>query len=162
MLHNNKQEEEHDGRLMKFKFETYGWVHVPDYWFDLRLISRQLYLDLCSYGGSAYNDETKHANETVNAIEEAALIQKCCEFLREKDCLVVIDGLRYTKDWDLFRKTFLSKPIKGCIIIITNEAKVAKHCADPKDRVFNIKDDTEASAAEVNILPVIPMFINFS
>jgi hypothetical protein len=160
-MHNNKREEEHNGGL-KLKFETYGWVHVPDYWFDLRLISRQLYLDLHSKGGLAYNDKTKHADETVDAIEETDLIQKCCEFLREKDCLVVIDGLRYKKDWDLFRKTFLSKPIKGCIIIITNEANVAKHCADSKDRVFNIKDDPEASAAEVNILPVIPMFIDFS
>jgi len=151
IMSNNKREEEHNGGL-KLKFETYGWAHVPDYWFDLRLISRQLYLDLHSYGGSAYNDETKRADETVDAIEETALIQKWCKVLREKSCLVVIDGLRSTQDWDLFKDKFLSEPIKGCIIVITNEEKVAKHCADPKDQVHNIKDDPEANATKVNKL----------
>lgn len=134
---------------LEFIFETYGWVHVPDYWFDLKLISRQLYLDLCSFGGSVYNDETKHANETVNAIEEAALIQRCCKFLREKACLVVIDGLSSRQGWDLFKDTYLSEPIRGCIIVITNEEKVARHCAD-RGRALHIKDDLEVgSASEV-------------
>lgn len=153
LMDNKKREEEHHGGPNKLKFETYGWVHIPDYWFDLKLISRQLYLDLCSSGGSAYNVDTKHANETVDAIEEADLIQKCCKFLRERACLVVIDGLRSTRGWDLFKDNFLSEPIRGCIIVITNEAKVAKHCAD-QGRAINIKDDLEVgSTAEVNKLP---------
>lgn len=150
-MHNKGKE--HVNGLMKLKFETFGWVYMPNYGFDLRLISRQLYLDLCSSGGSVYNGETKHVHEIVDAIEEAVLIQRCREFLREKDCLVAIDGLRSKKDWDLFRQNFLSKPIRGCIIIITNEENVARYCVDNcEDRVLKIKDDPEASTAEVNIM----------
>ncbi|TKW02978.1 hypothetical protein SEVIR_7G044200v4 [Setaria viridis] len=128
------------------EFEKYGWAYVPAYWFDLSVISRQLYLDLAS--GGLTDVERESINGIVDDIEEADLIQRCCKLLREKVCLVVINGLRSTKDWDLFKASFLSEHVKGCIIVITNEANVAKHCVNHEDRVFNIKDHVQASVAE--------------
>lgn len=149
----NLVREVYDGIMHKrqefneLEFEMYGWIDVPAYWFDLLDISRQLYLDLSS-SGRLIDDQTKNIKE--KDMEESDIVQNCCELLRKKDCLVVINGLRSIEDWDLFKATFLSGPIKGCMVVITNEGSVAKHCS--QDRFFNIIDDLEANSPKVCLL----------
>lgn len=39
----------------------------------------------------------------------------------------------------MIKAAFLAKPIKGCILVITNEESIAQHCADSKKYVINIQ-----------------------
>jgi hypothetical protein len=72
------------------------------------------------------------------------VIERCCKYLHENDCLVVINGLEARKDWDEIKTTFLSKPTKwtrtkSSIIVVTEDETVAKHCApDQPNRLFDI------------------------
>ncbi|KQK16577.2 hypothetical protein BRADI_1g29360v3 [Brachypodium distachyon] len=115
------------------QFTKYSWVDVP-HPFNLTDLACRLLVD--------FHSDNVRAKETaaLGIVEGQSPIQGCCKFLREDTCLVVIDGLQSTQDWDLIKAAFLSMPIKGCILVITNEARVAKHCVDGvKDQVVNIK-----------------------
>ncbi|EMS60486.1 Disease resistance RPP13-like protein 4 [Triticum urartu] len=87
---------------------------------------------------SANQDDSGGPQANEVAAADSDLIEGCCKTLHEKDCLVVIDGLQSTEDWDWIKGTFLSQPIKGCIVVITNQERVAKHCVDDEeDRAIN-------------------------
>ena len=55
-------------------------------------------------------------------------------------CLIIINGLQSTHDWDSIKAALLSDPPKGCILVITNEASVATHCAEAEEGVLNMED----------------------
>uniref|UniRef100_A0ACD5Y377 Uncharacterized protein n=2 Tax=Avena sativa TaxID=4498 RepID=A0ACD5Y377_AVESA len=129
------------------EFQNHRWVHVV-HPFSLIDFSRRLFLDLSSYG--FYDDDikkllynldidhqTEDAIQEVFKMDEQYLVEECRRFLHENDCLIVIDGLQSMGDWDMIKSTFLSEPIEGCILIITNEECVATHCVDNKDRALN-------------------------
>jgi hypothetical protein len=121
-------------RPLRRKFTAYSWVVMP-HPFSFMEFSRRLLLDFLS-------DELQ-AKETaiVGLMEGQDPIQGCLRFLREHICFVVIDGLRSTDDWDLIKASFLSSPITGNIIVITNEESVGWHCVDNKGDpyVVNVK-----------------------
>lgn len=120
------------------EFKEQSWVDVPDP-FDMQAFSVRLFLD--------FQRRDFQTNE-IAAVGEGghqAIVKRCCRYLREDDCLVVINGLQSKKHWDEINKIFLlsGKPItKGTsIIVITKEESVARHCVDHKqDRVFDEKD----------------------
>jgi hypothetical protein len=114
-------------------FERHSWVDVPVP-FNMGVFSRRLLLH--------FRSEDLQAEEitAVSMMGDTKLTQECCKFLREEDCLVVINGLMSTDDWDLIKANYLSEPIKGCIVIVTNEASVATHCADKKDGALTMED----------------------
>ncbi|KAG0516345.1 hypothetical protein BDA96_10G354000 [Sorghum bicolor] len=118
-------------------FEAFGWVDVaPSCQFNLTEFAWHLLLDLCS------DDPQAKEIAAVSMVEEGCQvpIRECCKILQEIRCLVVIDGLHSTQDWDLIKATFLSKPIKSTIVVITIEEKVAMHCVEnDKSRVTNIR-----------------------
>jgi hypothetical protein len=67
-------------------------------------------------------------------------IQECRKFLQQGNYLIVIDCLRSTHDWDLIKAAFLSEPIKGTLVVVTNEESLAKYCAGPKNYInVNVK-----------------------
>ena len=66
--------------------------------------------------------------------------------LEEKQCLVVIDDLRSKEDWDLIEAKLILRTSKSCIIVITREESVARHCATSDDAVCRVKG-LEADAA---------------
>uniref|UniRef100_A0A453MPE9 NB-ARC domain-containing protein n=1 Tax=Aegilops tauschii subsp. strangulata TaxID=200361 RepID=A0A453MPE9_AEGTS len=135
-------------QYFSFQFGNYRWVNVSN-GLNRMNFPRRLHLDLDDvdddYDDSADNDsdgsrgnEVDHddshglqANEVAAVDQE--LIEGCCKTLHEKDCLVVIDGLQSTEDWDWIKDTFLTQPTKGCIVVITNEEHVAKHCVDDEE-----------------------------
>ncbi|KAF7056214.1 hypothetical protein CFC21_079194 [Triticum aestivum] len=135
--------EEFDG----VEFQTHRWVHVV-HPFDLMDFSRRLFLDLSSYG---FNDDElgkilcnqdidPQTEDTIQAVLKMGdhdLFEGCRRILDENDCLIVIDGLRSRDDWNMIKSTLLSGPIKGCVLVITNEECVATHCVDDKDRALN-------------------------
>lgn len=123
------------------EFERHSWVDVPEP-FDLDAFARPLFQSFCS-------DDIRN-----NKIREDCLIKRCCEFLSKEDCLVVINGLQSTGDWDLIKSNFLSsnRPPKGCILVVTNEETVATHCVkDPEYQALSIKD-LEANTAIVTLI----------
>uniref|UniRef100_A0ACD5WKG8 Uncharacterized protein n=1 Tax=Avena sativa TaxID=4498 RepID=A0ACD5WKG8_AVESA len=117
----------------------YSWVDVT-YPFNLTDLSRSLLLD--------FHSDNLEAKETaaIGMMEGQDPAQECRNFMCRVKCFVVICGLRSIQDWDLIKEAFLSEPIEGCILVITNEASVARHCADDGDRVINVKG-LEADAA---------------
>lgn len=115
------------------KFKSFGWVdvHHP---FNLTDFIWHLLLD--------FHSDDPQAKETaaIGMMEGQDPIQACSKFLREEECLVVIDGLRSTQDWDLIKATLLAEPIRGTIVVITNEAKVARHCVEHDEKkIVNIR-----------------------
>ncbi|KAM0827938.1 hypothetical protein ACQ4PT_067870 [Festuca glaucescens] len=116
----------------RLPFQMYSWVDVPDP-FNLMDFSRRLLLD--------FHSDNLQAKETaiLGIIEGQDPIQGCRKFMSEYKCLVVIDGLRSQDDWDLIKAALLSGPTRGSVVVVTNEASVARHCADQEERVINVK-----------------------
>ncbi|XP_047054902.1 uncharacterized protein LOC124661085 [Lolium rigidum] len=113
-------------------FMEYSWVNVI-HPFNLTDFSQRLLLDF-------YSDDLQVKEVVaVRLMEGHDPIQGCCRLLRERACLVVVDGLRSTYEWDLIKANLLPGSSKSCIIVITNEAKIAKHCVDKEDNMVNIK-----------------------
>ncbi|KAJ1275282.1 hypothetical protein BS78_05G124400 [Paspalum vaginatum] len=68
------------------------------------------------------------------------------QFMDQDRCLVVVDGLQTTEEWDLIRYSLVSKCSKSIIIVITTDATVAMHCANREEAMYNVKslEDQEA------------------
>jgi hypothetical protein len=69
-------------------------------------------------------------------------IQECRDLLQEYVYLVVIDGLQFEEDWDWIKSNLIGNGgSRSCIITITPEESVGKHCAVSTNNsvVHNIK-----------------------
>ncbi|KAK1561641.1 hypothetical protein QYE76_062885 [Lolium multiflorum] len=110
---------------MKFKYShrwsKYGWVDVP-YPFNLREFSWSLLLELSSKSNDKAN-EWFH----ISSIEDP--MKECRDILREHRCLIIIDHLQSTEDWDSISTSLALVAGKTRTIVITNEASIAIHCA---------------------------------
>ena len=91
----------------------YGWVNVSRP-FDLMDLSSSLLLDL--NGGSL--------QDGMSVMQDP--IQGCHEYLRNHRCIVVIDGLRSTEEWDLIKAVLELRTSQHCVVVITGEKSVAK------------------------------------
>lgn len=113
-------------------FNKHGWVNVSRP-FNLRDFSGSLLSDL--------DPEALQAKGTSDfgmmGIKDP--IQECCKLLHEDKFLVVIDGLQSTDEWDLIKAALPNGSCTSCVIVVTDEASVATHCAVPDDAVFNVK-----------------------
>lgn len=117
-------------------FEEHSWVDVPRP-FDINHFALLLFLNFQSR-----DFEPKEIAEVGNKGDQG-VIERCCKYLHEHDCLVVIHGLEAREDWEEIRTTFLSNPTKSntSIIVVTGDETLAKHCTlDQQNRVFDIKD----------------------
>ncbi|RCV32548.1 hypothetical protein SETIT_7G011700v2 [Setaria italica] len=118
--------------LMK-RFAKYSWVRVP-HPFNLTEFSRRLLVDF-------YSDDLQ-AMETVavGIMQGQDLIEECRKLLRQENYFVVVEGLGSTDAWDSIKEAFFPQPVDGCIVvIITNEASVARHCQVKEQRRVNVK-----------------------
>jgi hypothetical protein len=113
-------------------FQMYSWADVPDP-FNLVEFSRRLLLDFHS------DDLQTKENAILGITEGQDPIQGCRKFMSEYECLVVIDGLRSQDDWDLIKAALLSVTTKGYVVVVTNEASVARHCTDHEEHVVNVR-----------------------
>lgn len=109
-------------QVPKKRFAMFSWVDVPAK-FHLTDLSWHLLLDFHSN-----NSDNKEA-AAIGIMEGQDPVQECCKILRQYRCLVVIDGLRSTHDWDLIKHAFSSvmHTNKSCIVVISNEKNVAEH-----------------------------------
>ncbi|KAM0860081.1 hypothetical protein ACQ4PT_046749 [Festuca glaucescens] len=120
-------------------FMMYSWVDVP-HPFNLKDFSRCFLLDFHS------DDLQAKESAAVGIVQGQDPIQGCRRILHEHKCLVVMDGLRSTDDWDLIKAAFLPDSTESRIIVITNEKKVAMHCVDKEAQVVNVKGLNSHSA----------------
>jgi len=130
-----KDRERHDYILVWSRpdFTMYSWADVP-HPFNLTDLSWRLLWDFYS------DDLDAKSTAAIGIMEGQDPIQECRRYLREHRCLVVIDGLRSKDDWELIKAAFLPDSTKACIVVITNEESVARHCVDNKEiQLVNVK-----------------------
>ncbi|XP_044961615.1 disease resistance protein PIK6-NP-like [Hordeum vulgare subsp. vulgare] len=101
----------------KSKYEDYYWVDVS-HPFNMR----DLYLTLLS----DFHSEKDPTEE-------------CHRLLKKDWCLIVIDDLRSTKDWDTIQAALVSKHLKSVVIVITTDPTIAEYCTNKEELVFNVK-----------------------
>lgn len=107
----------YDRVLDSSHFEKFSWVDVC-HPLNLTDFSQSLLLDL-------YSEEDP--------------IKECRQLLEHSNCLVVIDNLQSTEEWDLIQAALVSRSSKSLIIVITTEASIATYCAGRGGLVFNVK-----------------------
>ncbi|XP_062181838.1 disease resistance protein Pik-2-like [Phragmites australis] len=112
-------------------FEWYGWVDVS-YPFNLR--------DFCARILSYTLNQSvgEYAGRVPQSEPDKKIIQECEEYLRDNRCLVVVDGLQSKEEWDSIKK-LIHESSKSCIVVVTAEQSVAKHCAVQDDAVYGVK-----------------------
>ncbi|KAJ1274745.1 hypothetical protein BS78_05G084800 [Paspalum vaginatum] len=106
-------------------FDKYGWVNAS-HPFNLKDLSWRLLVDLHPESLDPEHYGTQDP------------IKKCHELLCTHRCLIVIDGLQFTREWDLIKDALVTTGNSGSlIIVITNEKSVASNCANTV--IFNVK-----------------------
>jgi hypothetical protein len=69
-----------------------------------------------------------------------ALIQELAEHLKGKKCLIVVDDLSSTAEWDQMIDNFLPKLDKNSrIVVTTREESIAKHCSRKQENIYQLK-----------------------
>jgi len=118
--------------LQNSEFDKHGWVDVS-YPFNLRVFCLSLLLQ--------FHSHSVKANEAIYCSTRGIRdpIEECHNLLKDHRCLVVIDNLKSTEEWNLIQAALVSRRSQSIIIVITNEASLALHCADRKELVFNVK-----------------------
>uniref|UniRef100_R7WA34 Putative disease resistance RPP8-like protein 2 n=1 Tax=Aegilops tauschii TaxID=37682 RepID=R7WA34_AEGTA len=104
-------------QLQGGKYDDYYWVDIS-HPFNMR----DLYLTLLS---------DFHSDKDPT--------EECHRLLKKGWCLIVIDDLRSTKDWDMIQAALVSKHLKSVVIVITTDRTIAEYCTNNKDLVFNVK-----------------------
>ncbi|KAM3393727.1 hypothetical protein ACQJBY_014454 [Aegilops geniculata] len=116
-------------------FDKYGWVDVS-HPFNLWDFSRTLLSNLGS--------ENLVVSETTAdfcMMGSRNPIVECRDILTRHRCLVVIDGLLSTKEWDLIKAELVYGSNRWNVIIaVTTKQEIASHCrGDKGELVFNVK-----------------------
>jgi hypothetical protein len=117
----------YDRMIHTDQFNKYRWVDVSRP-FNLRDFSRSLLLDCHS---------------------EKDPIEECSEFLRQHQCLVVIDDVQSKEEWDSMQDALVYRNSASVIIVITTEASVATYCTNIEEQVFNVKGLKAAAAFDL-------------
>ncbi|TVU00667.1 hypothetical protein EJB05_53908, partial [Eragrostis curvula] len=110
------------------EYIRHGWVDVS-YPFNLRNFCQSLLLQL--HADSLQEKEAMYC-ETAGIRDP---VQECHTILKNNRCLVIIDDLQSPEEWDLIQAALVSRPSESIFIVVTNEARIALHCADRKELV---------------------------
>jgi len=108
---------------------TNAWVSAP-HPFDIVDLCKGIYQFTAD--GDIYHYPPSEGEDIVLAWWD--LLER-----EELQWLLVIDDLQSKEDWDLIRANLISKASKSCIIVITREETVARHCATSDDAVCILK-----------------------
>ncbi|KAM3215264.1 hypothetical protein ACQJBY_067313 [Aegilops geniculata] len=72
--------------------------------------------------------------------------EECHRLLKKDWCLIIINDLRSTEDWDMIQSALVSKHLKSNVIVITTDQAIAEYCTHKEELVCNVKT-IEANAA---------------
>ncbi|CAL4981609.1 unnamed protein product [Urochloa decumbens] len=109
-------------------FDVYGWVNVSNT-FNLMSFCQSMVLNI-------YSEYT--VSDTVD---------QCRYLLGRYKCLLVIDGLQSTEDWDQINTNLICGTSRCCVVVITTEESVAKHAATSHDALLKVIGLAEDDAA---------------
>lgn len=105
-------------------FDHYVWVDVP-HPFEIMEFCRRLFLD---WTGNFFESK-----------ERVDLISECLCLLSDKRRRVlVIDDLRSTDNWDSIQANLRLATSASCIVVVTRDPTVARHCAKTEDAICSI------------------------
>ncbi|XP_020188576.1 disease resistance protein Pik-2 isoform X1 [Aegilops tauschii subsp. strangulata] len=130
--------------ILKGDFQKYAWVDVS-HPFNLWDFSRTL---LSSFGSRKLQD-SEHTH--LYSMGSQNPIPQCREILTQQTCLVIIDGLQSTIEWDLIKAELVSgSNRRNVIIIVTTEQEIATYCRGDKGHlVLNVKGLEADTAVEL-------------
>ncbi|CAL4994135.1 unnamed protein product [Urochloa decumbens] len=105
-------------------FTKYSWVDVS-HPFNIR--------------NFAWSLQSEFQSDSIQQIVISNPIQGCRQLLEDDVCLIVVDGLQSTEEWDLIRHSLVPKHSKSIIVVITTEESIAMHCATREEGMYNVK-----------------------
>ncbi|KAJ1255250.1 hypothetical protein BS78_K271900 [Paspalum vaginatum] len=79
---------------------------------------------------------------SINKIELMGvdeLIKELASHLEGKRCLIVLDDLSSTAEWEQIRHSFLKLDNTSRIIVTTREQSIAKHCSKNQDNIYKLE-----------------------
>ncbi|KAL6646415.1 hypothetical protein ACP70R_018023 [Stipagrostis hirtigluma subsp. patula] len=95
---------------------------------------------------------------TVATMQLQKLVQYLSEVMHKEKCLIVIDDLSSTKEWDLIKENLA---IAKRIIITTREKYIAQHCSREDTEIYNLQGLKDAVAFDLFIMKVFKGNIDF-
>lgn len=102
--------------IVKPSFKMFGWVDVPSP-FNLRDLSRNLLLGL--HSGSLQRASMLRIKDPV---------QECRGLLQHNRCLIVINGLQSTEEWDSIKADLVGQSHESLIVVTAHDENVAGYC----------------------------------
>ena len=76
---------------------------------------------------------------TKNVTEVDALIEYLGNIFRSNKCLIVLNDLFSTAEWDMIIQSFHNMKNGSWIVITTREENIAKHCSSKKGSIYKLK-----------------------
>ncbi|XP_066387978.1 disease resistance protein Pik-2-like isoform X4 [Miscanthus floridulus] len=116
-----------DPQSPAWKFMMNGWVNAP-HPFDI--------VDMCM---SIYGFTSDGRIEHYPPAEGEDIVLSWWDLLELRQWLLVIDDLGSMENWDVIKANLISRATKSCIIVITRDESVARHCATSDDAVCILK-----------------------
>lgn len=113
-------------------FDKFGWVDVSQP-FNIKDFLWTLLLDL--HSATLQHDSMRGIRDPV---------QECRELLTKHACLIVVDGLHSTEEWDSIKDALAfehEQNPRSHIIVIANEESVATYCSRNWWRVEGLELD---------------------
>ncbi|WVZ91923.1 hypothetical protein U9M48_038034 [Paspalum notatum var. saurae] len=93
-----------------------------------------------SFGKKAANDFGWGSSRNKIALMEVdELIKEVASHLEGKRCLIVLDDLSSTAEWEQIRHSFPKLDNTSRIIVTTREQSIAKHCSKNQDNIYKLQ-----------------------
>lgn len=103
--------------------------------FNIKELLKSLILQLLDvaidFGGRIRKELTVMGVET--------LMKELARLLQGKRCLIVLDDLSSTAEWDLIKQSFPKMENTSRVIVTTREEKIAKHCSVKRENIYKLK-----------------------
>jgi len=98
----------------------------------------------------AYNkkesiDFWRGTGKTIESMRVEELINELTRLLERKRCLIVLDDLSSTMEWDLIIRVLPTLEDMSRIIVTTREENIAKHCSKKQENIMlKVLEDNDA------------------
>ncbi|KAF7046462.1 hypothetical protein CFC21_055488 [Triticum aestivum] len=116
--------------------------------FDSKVLIRNLALQLLSDVQEDPTEATATGEEKkkIATMGLQELVEELNLRLKNKRCLIVLDDISTTAEWDLVSSCLKNV---GIVIVTTREKKVAKHCAGEDNNMYRLKGLKDAAALDL-------------
>lgn len=126
----------------------------------LRSLAMQLYTETL---GKAMVGLPTSKKETLTSMTVAELIKELAILVEKKTCLIVLDDVSSTVEWDQLMQldSFLMMENSSQIIVTTREKSIALHCSEKKqENTYKLEDLAYKYAHEIFIKKVVAKYFH--